>query len=426
MAENKLEQQIRDLTALLEVSKHLGSTTELVPLLERVEKAALSVLACERASVFLYDAASVELYSKVATGENQIRFSAKLGVAGDAVATRAIVNVPDAYADPRFNREIDKKTGYRTRTILSIPLTGYDGAIVGVLQALNKHSGAFDKRDEEEGTVLGSLAGVAIQRQMLLDEFAEKQRLVHDLTIAREIQSSLLPKHDPEVEGYDIAGWNQPADETGGDCYDYVPLPEGAIGALVADATGHGIGPALIVSECRAMLRALVTMTDDISVVMSHVNERLLEDLSGGRFVTAFFGTLDPRKHVIEYVSAGHGPLLFFHAESGRGEELPATTLPLAVMPGFNAQRGAPLPMQPGDILILVTDGFFEWANAAGEQFGTDRIFEIVRTHQAGSARHIIERLHESVVQFGGGTPQADDLTVIVVKRLVDRNDTQS
>ena len=417
MESDTLEQQITDLTALLEVSKHLGSTTELVPLLRRVEKAALSVLACERATVFLYNPEAEELYSKVATGESEIRFSSKRGVAGDTVRTRSIENVPDAYADPRFNREIDGKTGYRTRTILSVPLTGYDGAIVGVLQALNKHDGVFDRRDEEEGSILGSLAGVAIQRQMLLDEFAEKQRLVHDLAVAREIQSSLLPKRDPAVEGYDIAGWNRPADETGGDCFDYVPLPGGRIGLLVADATGHGIGPALIVSECRALIRALIAMTDDLSAIMSRVNEILVQDLTGGRFVTAFFGVLDPRKHVIEYVSAGHGPLLYLGAGADRGEELQASTLPLAVVPDFDAKPGAPLRMTPGDVLVLATDGFFEWVNENDEQFGIGRILELVRAHRAESARCIIEKLYEAVVRFSGGTAQADDLTAIIVKR---------
>ncbi len=417
MGEDALRRQIRDLTALLEVSKHLGSTTELVPLLQRVEQAALEVLNCERASVFLYDAATDELYSKVATGERDIRFSAKLGVAGDAVATRSIINVPDVYADRRFNREIDRQTGYRTRNLLSVPLTGYDGAIVGVLQALNRHTGVFDGPDEEEGAILGSLAGVAIQRQMLLEEFAEKQRLAHDLAVAREIQSSLLPERAPVVEGYDLAGWNRPADETGGDCFDYAPLPGGAVGLLVADATGHGIGPALIVAECRALIRALMTMTDDLSVIMSRVNERLMEDLSGGRFVTAFFGVLDPKRHVIEYVSAGHGPLLYLAAGSDLGVELPASTLPLAVLSDFAATPGPPLRMQPGDILVLATDGFIEWANVHGEQFGTERVFDVVRACREDSAQHLIERLHEAVVRFGGGTKQADDLTVIVVKR---------
>ncbi|MCK4658844.1 MAG: SpoIIE family protein phosphatase [Phycisphaerae bacterium] len=417
MDEEQLRGQIRDLTALLEVSKHLGSTTELVPLLRRVETATLEVLNCERATVFLYDAASDVLYSKVATAESEIRFSAKLGVAGDTVRSRSIENVPEAYADPRFNPEIDKKTGYRTRSILAIPLTGYSGEIVGVLQSLNKRGGVFDRRDEEAGMILGSLAGVAIQRQMLLDEFADKQRLLHDLAVAREIQKSLLPKGDPTVEGYDIAGWNQPADETGGDCYDYVSLPGGGIGLLVADATGHGIGPALIVSECRALIRALSMATDDLSMIMLRVNELLLQDLAGGRFVTAFFGVLDPHVHAIEYVSAGHGPLLHWDAETDRGEEINASTMPLAVWSEFDAKPGVPIKMKPGDILVIITDGFFEWINPDAEQFGTERIFEIVRAHRAAPAQDIIQRLHQAVVQFGRGTVQADDLTVIVVKR---------
>ena len=235
--------------ALLEVSKQMAASTELVPLLQRVEQATRQVLDCERATVFLYEACAEELYSKVATGETEIRFSAKLGIAGEAVRTKSIVNVPDAYADPRFNPEVDRKTGFRTRNLLSFCLIGHDGQVVGVLQALNKRGGPFTPDDEELASILSSQAGVAIQRQMLLDEYAEKQQLERDLDIARDIQQSLLPASAPQIDGYDIAGWNRPADQTGGDCYDFVPLAGGRWGLMLADATGHGIGPALCVSE---------------------------------------------------------------------------------------------------------------------------------------------------------------------------------
>jgi phosphoserine phosphatase len=418
MGDRSLQRQIHELNTVLEVSRHLASTIELVPLLERIEQAALEVLDCERASVFLYDPATEELYSKVATGESEIRFSAKLGIAGDTVATRSVVNVPDAYADPRFNREIDRKTGYRTRSVLSVPLTGYDGSTVGVLQVLNKREGVFGEHDEAEGTVLGSLAGVAIQRQMLLDEYAEKQRLAHDLAIAREIQRSLLPTEDRSIAGYDIAGWNRPADETGGDCFDYVTLSDDRIGMLVADATGHGIGPALIVSECRALIRALAGMRAGLGDIMRRVNELLLPDLQGGRFVTAFLGVLDPHQHTVEYVSAGHGPLLHYRGRRDRVEAVGASTLPLGIVADFEGTSGVTIRMDPGDILIVVTDGFFEWANAADEQFGTERILDVVQAHRGAPARRIIEQLHRAVLAFAGGTPQADDLTAIILKRL--------
>ena len=123
MDETQYQRRIDNLTILLDVSKRMAATTELQPLLERVEQAALRVLDCERATVFLYDPAADELYSKVATGESEIRFSAKLGIAGHAAQTRSVINVPDAYADPRFNKEVDKKTGFKTRNLISFCLT---------------------------------------------------------------------------------------------------------------------------------------------------------------------------------------------------------------------------------------------------------------------------------------------------------------
>jgi len=306
------ERQITDLHTLLEVARELGATMELMPLLRKVEWAVRQVLDCDRVTVFLHDPGTDELFSLVATGAEQIRFAAHLGIAGEAFQGRRLVTVHDAYADKRFNRAIDKATGYRTHNILTFPMQGYDGSVVGVLQALNKRDGVFDGVDEERAADLGRLAGVAIQRQMLLDEFAHKQRLERDLALARDIQQRLLPKSDPKVPGYAIAGWSKPADATGGDCYDYVPLEDGRLGIFLADATGHGIGPALIVSECRALIRALGTSVDDPAAILRRANILLNADLDSGRFVTTFFGVLEPSGHTLPYLSAGQGPVLHY------------------------------------------------------------------------------------------------------------------
>jgi sigma-B regulation protein RsbU (phosphoserine phosphatase) len=418
MAGPQPQRRIDDLLALLEVSKQMAASTELVPLLQRIEQATRRVLDCERATVFLYEAYAEELYSKVATGETEIRFSAKLGIAGEAARTKSIVNVPDAYADPRFNPEVDRKTGFRTRNLLSFCLIGHDGQVVGVLQALNKRGGPFTPDDEELASILSSQAGVAIQRQMLLDEYAEKQQLERDLDIARDIQQSLLPASAPGIDGYDLAGWNRPADQTGGDCYDFVPLAGGRWGLMLADATGHGIGPALCVSECRALLRASITTLEDLGPGMQRANALLGQDLPSGRFVTAFFGILDPQSHRVHYLSAGHGPLLVFRAAEGSWTELPATTLPMAIVPELEVSPVPPIELAADDILLLITDGFFEWANSEGEQFGLSRTRELVQSNLEAPAAELIARLHQAVVTFGAGTHQADDLTAIVVKRV--------
>jgi len=413
-----LQRQIADLKVLLDVSREIGSTLELDPLLGRIEQAALRVLGCERATVFLYDRPRGELFSKVATGAGEIRFPVTRGIAGEAARSGGIINVPDAYADARFNPDVDKATGFRTRNLLTFAMTGIDGQVVGVLQVLNKRGGPFGPTDESLAGALSSLAGVALQRQMLLDEYAEKQKLQRDLAIARDIQLSLLPDADPEVPGYDIAGWNKPADETGGDCYDFIGLPTGRLGVLIADATGHGIGPALVMAEVRALVRALSSTTDDLGVVMRETNRILHHDLDAGRFVTTFFGVLDPPTGRLEYVSGGHGPLLLYRHQEGSEHRLPATTVPLGILPEIDASPAEPIHLAPGDVFLLVTDGFFEWTNAQDEQFGVERIFALLREHHDLSAADLIHRMHETVAEFGRQTGLADDLTAILIRRL--------
>lgn len=412
------DRQLADLHVLLDVSRELGASTELVPMLVKVEQAVLQVLDCERGTVFLYDKSKHELYSLVATGEETIRFGADLGIAGESMQARDIVNVRDAYADRRFNPAIDKQTGFRTRNLLTFPMPGHDATIIGVLQALNKRGGSFDETDEERATVLGMLAGVAIQRQMLLDELAQKKQLERDLALARDIQQRLLPKSDPQVAGYEVAGWNKPADATGGDCYDYIFNDDGRLGILLADVTGHGIGPALIVSECRALIRALASVSDDLGTIMTRANRLLNKDLSGGRFSTTYFGWLDPVRHTIEYLSAGHGPLIHYVRASGRCRELPATTYPMGILPDIDATPAEPIALAPGDMMVLVTDGFYEWHNPGGEQFGIERVNAVVHKYRDRSPSCIINELHNAVTSFGDGTPQRDDLTAVIIKRL--------
>ncbi|RIK68923.1 MAG: protein phosphatase [Planctomycetota bacterium] len=412
------EKHVADLRAVLEVSRDLAAISELISLLQKVERAALKVLECERATVFLYDRDKNELYSRLATGVDEIRFSADRGIAGEVLRSGEVIHVPDAYADPRFNPDIDRKTGFRTRNMITFPLIGFDNQVVGVLQVLNKSKGSFDPWDNELVRTFGAQVGVALQRQLLLEHYAEKQRLQRDLSIAREIQQGLIPEKAAEVPGFDVAGWNRPADETGGDCYDYLTLADGSLAMIVADATGHGIGPALMIAECRALFRALVSVSHDLTEIVFRINNLLSEDLPDDRFVTSFFGLLSPKEHAVSYLSAGHGPIIQYIRERDEFLELPANAMPLGIMPDIPFNAPDRFDMKKGDMLVVVTDGFFEWQNNEHEQFGMERMFDIIRRDRDRPAAEIIQSLYASVLAFAPGTVQGDDLTAIIVKRL--------
>ncbi|HEX8201792.1 MAG TPA: GAF domain-containing SpoIIE family protein phosphatase [Isosphaeraceae bacterium] len=410
--------RVTDLLAVLEVSRRLAALPELTPLLELIERSALRVLDCERASLFLYDRRTDELYSLVATGDRPMRFAANLGFAGQVFRTGQVVNVPDAYADPRFNPAIDRQTGFRTRSILTCPLSGWDNTTVGVLQVLNKRTGPFDAWDEVLAQTFGAQAGVAIQRQLLLEEYERKQHFARAMDLARQIQQGLLPEQPPRAVGFDIAGWSQPADETGGDFFDFRELAGGDLAVTVADASGHGIGAALVVAECRALLRATLAADEPLDRVVARVNRLLCDDLANGWFVTAFLGLLSAASGRLGYVSAGHGPVLFFERAGGTVQELSVQGIPLGVLP--DAPFGPPgsVAFAPGDFVAIVTDGVFEWADARGECFGVGRLRERIRRDRDLPAAEIIRNLHRAVLDFAGDRSQPDDLTAVVIKKL--------
>lgn len=415
------QNRLSALEKVLQITRDMAATADLDELLGVIIARSMELLASERATLFLYDPDTDELVSKIAHGAEEIRLGASAGIAGAAAAARQVLNIPDAYADERFNREVDRVSGFRTRNILAVPLVDYSGDLVGVLEVLNKRGGAYTDDDVSLAQTLGAQAGVILQRARLLAHYVQKQRMEQSLAIARQIQQDLLPSEAPRVEGFDVAGWSRPADETGGDIYDFFQLAPDKWTLTLADATGHGVGPALVVAEARAMLRALSCKPDgaslDIAAVLQSVNSLLTQDLDSGRFVTCFFALLDGPGKSVRYASAGQGPILFYDHAADEFEQLAATALPLGVMADTAFDQQVERKFKVGDMMAVVTDGFFEAPNPQQQQFGMDRIRKILRRDRDRSASQIIQGLHREVDRFTGSYPQADDLTAIVVKR---------
>src|SRR5580698_647234 len=245
----------------------------------------------------------------------------------------------------------------------------------------------------------------------------EVERLQHDLNVARTIQRSLLPGESPKISGFEVAGWNLPADETGGDFFDWQFLPNGKLMVALADVTGHGIGPALLAAVCRAYSRANFSLNSDLFRAMQRINTDIGSDLTQGRFVTFVAAICEPDSAKVDLLSAGHGPLFVYAMHDDRFQEMKAQGLPLGVSSELDSDPVVELDMKPGDMLLLITDGFLEWENAAREQFGGHRMEAAVRSAKTKAPQEIIHELYKSVIAFSGGTPQKDDLTAVVVKR---------
>lgn len=243
-------------------------------------------------------------------------------------------------------------------------------------------------------------------------------KIERDLDIARQIQRGLLPTSIPDVPGFEIEGWSQAADQTGGDYFDWMKLPDGGTLITLADVSGHGIGPALITAVCRAYVRAAaVDAGMALQDVIARVNDLLQMDLPAGRFVTAAVGVLKPDSNEMLLVSAGQAPLFFYHAASGTVDNWAADDLPLGIAASVSFESARRLRFEPGDALILATDGFFEWTNHEGEQYGIKRLEAFVAAHAHETPKTFIQSLHANVVSHAAGQAQPDDLTAVVVKR---------
>jgi sigma-B regulation protein RsbU (phosphoserine phosphatase) len=406
-----------DLRKILEVTRKLAAPFDLDTMLTEVVNASRDVLNADRATVFLYDEPEDQLVVRVGTDLEHIRIPADKGIVGESAQTRALINVPDCYADDRFNRAIDKKTGYKSRCMLTVPLIGYENSLIGVLQILNKNDGEFDDQDEYVAQALAAQAAVAIHRAKITEAIIASERLDREISVARDVQIGTLPKEMPTIEGYQFGGAFEPTDQTGGDLYDFVPLGDKRLFLLMGDATGHGIGPALSATQVRAMLRVALRLQSSLDDAFVHINDQLCDDLPDDRFVTGFFGILDGNSNCVDFHSGGQGPIMHYHAASNTFDWHPATTFPLGYMPQRNVADPLRAQMQPGDVLGLISDGIYEYENESGEQFGQQRVAQIVSHGQDLDAQKLVNEILSEVRSYGGLAPQADDITIVLAKR---------
>jgi serine phosphatase RsbU (regulator of sigma subunit) len=245
----------------------------------------------------------------------------------------------------------------------------------------------------------------------------ELEKINHDLEIARSIQQDLLPTKPPELDHFEIAGWNQPADQTGGDYFDWQVLPDGQLAISIGDATGHGIGPALVSALCRAYARASFLVDQKHDRVLEQLNGLLSHDLADDRFVTFAVVFLNPENGEVKVLSAGHGPILWYRRRRNQMEDFEAQGIPLGMIAGMPYEDSKMKSLEAGDMIVLVTDGFYEWENPESEEFGLARLKETIHEARDCPAEEVISRLFKAVKDFSKGTKQKDDLTIVVLKR---------
>ncbi len=414
------ERKLAGLMKLVEITHGLAALHDLDKILQTIATVVCEALSCERASLYLYDDEHQEIYTRVVTELEieEIRSSIEFGITGWVARRKKIANIADPHVDARWNSSIDRKTGFQTLNILAAPLISqHDGKLVGVLQLLNRSDGSFDEFDEHLLEAFAQHAATAIERAELLDEIRQSQKLKGAIEVGHRIQASFLPTDLPKIVGYEIAAWWQPAEQVSGDYYDVIRLPDDRLGLIVADVSGHGVGPALIMASVRAMLRILVQNCSDPLEIVDRLSDSIKHDLHEGRFITFFMAALDATSHTVTFANAGHGPALHYHRTRAEFEHFPPTSLPLGVNFDLEVSPVAPLELEPGDLLLLATDGAIELQNEQKEMFGRERLERLINDNRTLSANHLLSVIRDAIVDFHPHEHPPDDVTLMIVER---------
>ena len=267
-------------------------------------------------------------------------------------------------------------------------------------------------------TTLASVAAIRVENARLMEERIERERLEREQQVASEIQHRFLPAAAPQVAGYELQGISFPCYEIGGDYYDFIERTDGKLVVALGDVSGKGTAAALLMSSLHAAVHAQADIHNSLVKTISAVNRYLVESIPPNRFVTLFYAELDPEKGSLSFLNAGHNPPLIVHA-GGTMEQLAAGGLPLGIMPNADFREGR-TRLHPGDVLVIYSDGVTEAVNPKGEEFGPTRLYEVVARNIDSSAAGIRDRIEAALTKFCQGTPAADDITLVIVKRMAE------
>ncbi len=341
------------------------------------------------------------------------------GLLGEIADFGGPVLVADAERDPRIPRY--DADFLRVRSLLAVPMR-FRHRIMGTLTVVNRvDNRPFTESDMNLLQALADQASVSAHYSILHQDLDAKKRMDRDLSVARRIQQMLLPRRIPSAPGLEVAAFNVPALEIGGDYYDVVKVDDARVGVAIADVSGKGIGGALLMSVYRSVLRATAPGCDSPARTLREINRVLRDDLYEDMFVTALYGVYDPRTRELRMARAGHDPAIVRSAAAGAPMariESDGVAIGLADPADFDAAiTETAVTLQPGDLIALYTDGITEAQNAQGEEWGLERLLEALRAAPVG-AEAALNHVRERLMAFVGDSPPYDDMTMIMLQVL--------
>jgi sigma-B regulation protein RsbU (phosphoserine phosphatase) len=321
----------------------------------------------------------------------------------------------DAQHDPRYASQTMALQGIRS--VLAVPLSVDERDIFGIIYADSPTwESSFAEEHLDILTTLASVAAIRVENATLVDERIQRERMERELELATEIQQRFQPSAPPKIEGYEFQGISFSCYEIGGDYYDFIQQSDGKMLIALGDVSGKGTAAALLMSSVHAAMHAQVSAGSRLPQIISSVNQYLAENTPANRFVTLFAAELDPPTGKLRYINAGHNPPLVGRLGGGI-EQLASGGFPLGILPAAEFEVGE-TQLAAGEVVVIYSDGVSEANNLNEEEFGMDRLSEVVRRNLAASAAGIRDKVESALSAFTQTAPANDDITLVIVKRV--------
>lgn len=413
----RLHRAVEELSVLNDLARAIGASFNSQEIMQTIIRRSLKAVGAEQGVITLVDRSnpepSVTLVRTMVSSSQHEQFHLNQSLLGWMYLNKKPLIVSDPGTDERFQ---GIKWDEDIRSLLCVPLM-VKSALTGVLTVYNKKDGQkFSDDDQRLLAIIGGQSAQIVENARLFEEEKQLLKIQEEITLASRIQTDLLPKSSPQIPGYEIAGRNIPAQVVGGDYFDFVQIDEHRWAICLGDVSGKGLPASLLMASTQATLRSQFLLKSTPKESLERSNILLYRTTSPEKFVTLFLGILDVEHHRLTYCNAGHDNPFWLRGQKPM-HRLGTGGLVLGIADSFPYEEEM-IPMDPGDTIVIYSDGITESINAQEEFYGEQGLISVLERHSGESAQGLMQRIIDSAKGHAGLHPQADDMTVVVVKRL--------
>jgi sigma-B regulation protein RsbU (phosphoserine phosphatase) len=413
----RLKRAVEELSILNDLARAIGASLNTQEIIQTIVRRSLRAMNAEQGVITLVDeqqeGAMKTLVRTMVSSTEQEQFHFHQALLGWMHLNKKPLVIHDAQSDERFRGiQWDESV----HSLVSVPMIA-KSELRGVLTVYNKKEGKkFFDDDQRLLAIIATQSAQVVENARLYEREQALVRMQEEVRLASKIQLELLPKDSPSIPGYEIAGRSIPAQTVGGDYFDFIAMDNKRLAICLGDVSGKGLPASLLMANLQATLRGQALLNDAPKECLQRSNRLLFQSTSDEKFATLFYGILDPAAHTFSFTNAGHDrPYLLRKGQEM--ERLKDGGIPLAMMEDFTYEEGT-VSLDVGDSIVIYSDGIPEAMNGSDEQFSDDRLGNIVGAHRQKSAQDLIDQVLTAAKAHAGRTPQSDDMTVVVVKRV--------